>query len=192
MVSPSPSCSIVFFFPVPSQGLGIYLFSLSFIFNLWLDVTAKSTVQQVFFLLLTITRFGRLVEIRWSVCISKSQRIFCVSFSWTDSGLCISHFVVWSNLNFLHNSQWITLAIQSCLVLYSFCSDWSFSLYYHITYLAILSFASYLFLVLMALFCAAIRRDSVSLLRFPFLSPVQVSSYEISHSLLLLYLFESF
>ena len=32
----------------------------------------------------------------------------------------------------------------------------------------------------MALFCAAIRRDSVSLLRFPFLSHVQVFSGEIS------------
>ena len=31
----------------------------------------------------------------------------------------------------------------------------------------------------MALFCAAIRRDSVSLLKFPFLSHVQVFSYEI-------------
>ena len=27
----------------------------------------------------------------------------------------------WSNLNFLHNSRWITFFIQSCLVLYSFC-----------------------------------------------------------------------
>ena len=32
----------------------------------------------------------------------------------------------------------------------------------------------------MALFCAAIRRDSVSLLRFPFLSHVQVFLCEIS------------
>ena len=42
----------------------------------------------------------------------------------------------------------------------------------------------------MALFCAAIRRDSVSLLRFPFLSHVQVFSREIlliSRSLLLLF-----
>ena len=31
----------------------------------------------------------------------------------------------------------------------------------------------------MALFCAAIRRDSVSLLKFPFLSHVQVFSFEI-------------
>ena len=35
-------------------------------------------------------------------------------------------------------------------------------------------------IVLVALFCAAIRRDSVSLLRFPFLSRVQVFSSETS------------
>ena len=53
---------------------------------------------------------------RWSVCISKCQRSLCVSFSRRESGLCIYHLYVWSNFNFLHNSQWITLAIQRCLV----------------------------------------------------------------------------
>ena len=32
------------------------------------------------FFLFTLTRFGPLTEIRWSVCISKSQRILTVSF----------------------------------------------------------------------------------------------------------------
>ena len=73
-----------------------------------------------FFFFLTITRSGRLAEIRWYVCISKSKRILCVLFSRTDSVVCIYYLFVWSNLNFLHNSQWITLPIQSCLVLYSF------------------------------------------------------------------------
>ena len=58
-----------------------------------------------------------LAEIRWSVCMSKSHRSLCVSLSRTDAGL-----FVWSNLNFLHNSQWITLPTQSYLVLYSFCA----------------------------------------------------------------------
>ena len=57
------------------------------------------------FLLLTITSYGRLVEIRWSVFTSKSQRSLCVSFSGTDTGLCIYHLFVWLNFNFLHNSQ---------------------------------------------------------------------------------------
>ena len=65
------------------------LFSISFNFILW---TAKSTIQQVLFFflfLLTIIRSGRLLEIRWSVCISKTQKSVCVSFSRTGSGLCI-------------------------------------------------------------------------------------------------------
>ena len=49
-----------------------------------------------------ITRCGPLARILWSVCISKSQRIFCVSFSKVDSGKCICHLVTWSTLNFWH------------------------------------------------------------------------------------------
>ena len=45
----------------------------------------------------------------------------CVSFSWTGVGLCKYYLFVWSNLNFLHNSQWITLPTQSYLFLFSFC-----------------------------------------------------------------------
>ena len=58
--------------------------------------------------------------------------------------------------------------------------DWSFHLYYHITdacYFAIFVFTLF---VHMALFCVAIRRDSFSLLRFPFLRHAQTSSWEIS------------
>ena len=43
-----------------------------------------------------------------------------VSFSWAGAGLCIYHLFVWSNLNILRLSKWITLPTQSCLVLYSF------------------------------------------------------------------------
>ena len=95
-------------------------FSLSLDFAQCSVGTAKSTIRQVLFFLLIITRSGRLADIRWSVCISKSQRSLCVSFSWTDSGLCIYHSFELSNFNFLHNSQWITLPTLSCLVLYSF------------------------------------------------------------------------
>ena len=86
-----------------------------------------SFILCVFFLLLLlvliIIRTGRLAEIRWSVCMSKSHRSLCVSFSRTHAGLSIYHFFVWSNLNFLHNSQWIILLTQSCLVLYYFCAN---------------------------------------------------------------------
>ena len=73
--------------------------------------------------LLIIIRSGLLAEIRWSVCMSKSQRNLCVSFSWTGAELCIYHLLVWLNINFLHISQWITLPTQSCLVLYSFYAN---------------------------------------------------------------------
>ena len=73
--------------------------------------------------LLIIIMSGRLAEIKWSVCMWKSRRDLCVSFSRTDVGLCIYHLFVWSNWNFLLNSQWITLHLQSCLVLHSFCAN---------------------------------------------------------------------
>ena len=72
--------------------------------------------------LLIIIRSSLLAEIRRSVCMSKSHKSLCVLFSRTGAGLCIYHLFVWSNLNFLHISRWITLSTQLCLVLYSFCA----------------------------------------------------------------------
>ena len=46
-----------------------------------------------------------------------------MSFSRTGAGLCIYNLLVWSNLNFLHISHWLTLSTQSCLVLYSLCAN---------------------------------------------------------------------
>ena len=117
MVVFSLSCSTVFLNQV--SFLSIF-FQFSFNFILWSVGTAKSTILQVLSFLLIIIRSGILVKIRWSVYTSKSDRRFCVSLSRTDAGLCIYHLLVWSNLNFLHNSQWITSPTQSCLVLYSF------------------------------------------------------------------------
>ena len=57
--------------------------------------TAKSTVLQILFLLLTIMRSGLLAGIRWSVCMLKSHRSLCESFSRTGAGLCIYHLFVW-------------------------------------------------------------------------------------------------
>ena len=67
--------------------------------------------------LLIIIRSGLQAEIRWSVCISKSHRSLCVSFSRTGAGLCIYHLLAWSNLNFLHISQWITLNITIIIII---------------------------------------------------------------------------
>ena len=138
--------------------------------------------------MLIIIRSGLRAEIRWSVCISKSHRSLWLSFSRTCAGLCIYHLFVWSNSNFLHISQWITLPTQSCLALYSFGANllhsvimWlmvsSLSLHsLHLLFYCILSILALVWLVLIAPFCAAIWRDSVSRLKFPFLSHVQVLS----------------
>ena len=115
LVSPLLFCSIVF--PVLLQGLGTYL---SFLFPSVLFCCQPERQNSLFdtSFFLNITRSGRLAEIKWSVCISKSQRTLCVLFSRTDSGLCIYHLFIWPNLNFLHNSQLITLSTLSCLVRY--------------------------------------------------------------------------
>ena len=55
-------------------------FSLFFKFILWSAGTAKSTILQIFFLLLIIIRSGLLAWIRWSVCMLKSHRSLCESF----------------------------------------------------------------------------------------------------------------
>ena len=120
--------------------------------------------------------------------MSKSHWSLCVSSSRTVVGLCIYRLFEWSNLNCLHISQWITLPTQSCLVLYSFCANLLHSLIIwlivsslspHNLYLLfcwVLFILAFIWLVLIALFCAAIRRDSDSLLSFPFLSHVHVFS----------------
>ena len=63
--------------------------------------------NQFSFFLLTIMRSGLLAGIRWSIWISKSQRILCVSFSSTDYGLCIYYLVVWSNSICTIPSGWL-------------------------------------------------------------------------------------
>ena len=56
-------------------------------------------------------------------CFLKSPRSLSISYSGTDSELCIYRLFLLSNLNFLHNSQWITFHTQSCLRLNSFCAN---------------------------------------------------------------------
>ena len=60
------------------------------------------------FFFFIIIRSGCLAEIWWSICISKSQKSLSVSFSRTNSGLCIYLLFIWSNFKFLLSSKWIT------------------------------------------------------------------------------------
>ena len=103
-----------------SQARSRYLSFFSFSFNLtrWSAGTTTSTIRQVLFsfyflffllMLLIIIRSGRLAEIRWSVCILKSQKILCVSFS--------------RNCSYRQSSISCTFpsgSLFSCLVLYAF------------------------------------------------------------------------
>ena len=98
--------------PVSSSSIhlwtGKHELCFPFLSFLWSTGMVKSTIRQVvfmyLFLLQTLIRSRRLSGIRWFVCISKSQRIVCVSFSGTNSGLCIYHLFIWSNFNFWHSS----------------------------------------------------------------------------------------
>ena len=111
------------FFNSLARSRYLSFFSHSFSFILWSARIAKSTILQILFFSIIIIRSGLLAGIRWSVCMSKSHRNLCVSFSRTNAGLCIYHLFVWSNLSFLHISLWITMPTQSCLVLYSSGAD---------------------------------------------------------------------
>ena len=99
------------FFKFPSK-VHVLIF-LCIFFQFYFVVSRDSKVHNfassLFFQLLIIVGSGRLALIRWSVCMSKSHSSSCVSFSRTDTGLSIYHLFVWSSLNFLHNSLWITL-----------------------------------------------------------------------------------
>ena len=82
-------------------------FLLSFNFTMW------SVHNLADFLLVTISSSDRLAKIKVSVCILKSQRSVCVSFSGVDPELCTCHLFIWSNSSPL----WITCFTQSRLVL---------------------------------------------------------------------------
>ena len=94
--------TLMFYIFLSSLARFLYLsfFSLSLIYIQWSAGTAKSIIWQTLFFLgfffcfvlfcfvFNITRASFLAGIRWSVCISKSQKILCVSFSRMDYGLC--------------------------------------------------------------------------------------------------------
>ena len=136
------------FFNSLARSRYLSFFSLSFRFILWSAGTAKSTILQILFFFVDYYKAG----ICWSVCMLKSHRSLCLSFSRTGAGLCIYHLFGWSNWNFLHISQWITLPNQSCLDLYSVCGNLLHSL---IMWLIVLSLSPKpTFTVLLRLLCS--------------------------------------
>ena len=77
------------FFNSLARSRYLSFYSLSFRFILWSAGTAKSTILQILFLLLIFMRSGLLAGIRWSVCMLKSHRSLCKSFSRTGAGLLL-------------------------------------------------------------------------------------------------------
>ena len=81
------------FFNSLARARYLSFFSHSFSFILWSAGIAKLTILQILgFFLLIIIRSGLLAEIWWSVCVSKSHRSLCVSFSRTGAGLIFNLF----------------------------------------------------------------------------------------------------
>ena len=67
------------------------------------DSKVDNLANSFFFFLLTIIMSGLLAEIRWSVCMSKSHRSLCVSFSRTRAWFCIyycSYCQIWISCTF--------------------------------------------------------------------------------------------
>ena len=145
------TCMFHSFFNSLARSRYLSFFSHSFSFILWSAGTAKSTILQVLFFLLIIIKSGLLAGIRWSVFMLKSHKSLWVTFSRTGAGLCIYHLLVWSNLNFLHISQWITLLTQLCLILYSFCANLLHSLIMWLIVSSLSLHSLHLFLLLLLL-----------------------------------------
>ena len=87
------------FFLSLARSRYLLLFLLSFRLTLWSERMVKPTIRHVHSLL-TFTRSGRLVMIRWSV-LSQNPRETCVSNSLGDSGLCIFYLFNIVKLQFL-------------------------------------------------------------------------------------------
>ena len=126
VVSIYPLISIL---PIPLPILGWLpsaTITITFMFQSFFNFRARSRYLSLFCLTSVLSdsqpqvlcwlSLG-LVVIKWSVWISKSKRIFCVSYSRTDSKLCIYHLFAWSNLNFLYSSQWLPFPTQSTIIL---------------------------------------------------------------------------
>ena len=96
-------------FQFPSK---VEVLILLFTFFQFYFVVSQSTICHFSF-------SGLLAKIRWSVWMSKSHRNLYISFSRTAARLCVYHLFLWSNSNFLHMSQRITLTTRLCFTLRS-------------------------------------------------------------------------
>ena len=181
------------FFNSLARSKHLPFFSHYFSFILLSAGTTKSTYLQVFlfffcWLLLSLVFWPRLGD----PCVCRSPMwIYVCHFLRQVLGCAYTIWLYGQILNLLHISQLITLPTQLCLVLYSFSANLLHSLIMwlmvsslsphslHLLFCWVFSILALIWLVLMALSCAAIRRDSVSVLKFSFLRHVQVLSREM-------------
>ena len=86
------------FSSLPCLGMYISFRMFKFYFVVCRDGKVHNSAGSLFFFFFffffTITKSVRIAEIRWSVCISKSQKSLCASFFRTDSGLYSYHLFV--------------------------------------------------------------------------------------------------
>ena len=107
------------------------LFSLSFNFTQWSTRTLSPNFGRFFFssFCLNVNRSDRLAEIRKFIFCLKIPENFVRQIFLDRFWVVHAPFVVWSNLNFLHNSQWITMPTHSFLFLYSLSASYLYSFY---------------------------------------------------------------
>ena len=159
----------------------IYPYGICFVL-LWEEIQ-----RQLLFFSFLIFFFFFLTLIRWYDCISNPREVVHLFFLGRIPGCKYtrSHCQILISCTISRRSPLAPTHIYSYTLFPLICCirlqyDWSFRLYHHIIYPCYLV-VSYLFLLKHCLsLWHSFRRDSVSLLRFPFLSHVHVFSCDSS------------
>ena len=115
--------SFGFFFPLLRQGQGTYLFFRFTSILLCGQPEQQSPQFGLFTFFFSWLSLGQVVWPRFDyLFITQNPKEFCLIFP--DGFQVVTYYLfVWSNLNFLHTSQWITSPTLLCLVLYSLCAN---------------------------------------------------------------------
>ena len=94
-----PSIPTTIDIPVTSCKVQVFFQLFAFFhFHSVVNLYSKIHIDRFLFLF-NKTKSGLLAWIVWSICTSKYKRILCISFSWTDSDLCVYYLLLWSNFN---------------------------------------------------------------------------------------------
>ena len=91
------SCCCFFQFPSQVQVF-FFLFASFYLYSVKRNSRVHISASTLLFFF--INGYDRLAKIWWSVCISKSKKNMCDSFSRADGGLCIYHLFVLSKFQY--------------------------------------------------------------------------------------------